>query len=126
MSYSAGVGSSYLSHKTISVDENETIHLLPSLNSSGNSLKLRISQFFSFFQVLLFILIRTVSCQFDVLCMIWENDTFLETFGTSGRAERRSFKEELWYTAVRILRAFGSFSRYALLCKEHVTDDHRY
>ena len=59
VSYSAGIGSSYLSHKTINLDENETIYYLPSLNCKGNSFKLRISQTFSFIQILLFILTKT-------------------------------------------------------------------
>lgn len=59
VSYSAGIGSSYFSHKTQEVDEKEIVHYLPALNSDGISIKLRISQLFSFFQILLFLLRRT-------------------------------------------------------------------
>ncbi len=59
VSYSSGIGTSYLSHKTVKVDEKETIQFLPALNSKGNSIKLRISQLFSFFQIFLYVLIKT-------------------------------------------------------------------
>ena len=52
--------------------------------------------------------------------MKWKNDTFLKTRFTriSGKTERLSLKEsEQWYTVVKILRAFGSFSRRSALVK---------
>jgi len=59
ISYSAGVGSSYFSHKIVEVDEKECVQFLPALNCIGSCLLLRISQLFSFVQVFFFILRKT-------------------------------------------------------------------